>query len=78
FLDQRLAEERMKDALRKAEQARLIRTAKGAGMADQAALHGLFIKIRDLSLPRISVHRIEPDLESRPDSSFDKTNPLPV
>ena len=29
FLDQRRAEERMKDAMREAEQARLIRAAKG-------------------------------------------------
>lgn len=29
FLEQRLREERVKDALRKAEQARLIRVAKG-------------------------------------------------
>ena len=32
FLAQRLAEERMKDAMREAEQARLIRAAKGARM----------------------------------------------
>jgi hypothetical protein len=61
-LEQRLREERVKDALRKAEQARLIRVAKGAGVADQAALRGLLIRIRDLALPLISVHRIEPDL----------------
>lgn len=32
FLAQRLTEERMKDAMREAEQARLIRAAKGARM----------------------------------------------
>jgi hypothetical protein len=44
YLAQQLAEERVKDALREGEQARLIRTAKGAGVTDQAALHGLLIK----------------------------------
>jgi len=62
LLAQRLKEDRVKDALREAEQARLIRAAKGAGVADQAALHGLLIRIWDLGLPLISAHRIEPDL----------------
>jgi hypothetical protein len=30
-------------------------------VADQAALHGLLAKIRDLSLPLLSVRRIDPD-----------------
>ena len=29
-------------------------------VADQAALHGLLVKVRDLNLPLISVNRIEP------------------
>jgi hypothetical protein len=57
---QRLTEERVKDTLREVKQARLIRTVKGAGAANQSALHGLLIKIRALGLPLISVHRIEP------------------
>jgi hypothetical protein len=62
YLAQRLREERVKDALREAEQAWLIRATKGAGLADQAALHGLLIKIGGLGPPLISVHYIEPDL----------------
>ena len=62
YLLQRLREERVKDALRSAEQARLIGVAKGAGVADQAALHRLLIKIWNLDLSLISIHRIEPDL----------------
>jgi hypothetical protein len=29
-------------------------------VADQAALHGLLRKVRDLGMPLISVHRVEP------------------
>ena len=63
YLAQQLKEDRVKDALRKAEQVRLIRAAKGAGMADQAALHGLLIKIRDLGLSLVSINHIEPAME---------------
>ena len=62
YLTQRLREERVKDALRNAEQVRLIRAAKGEGAANQPTLHRLLIKIRNLGLPLISAHRIEPDL----------------
>ena len=30
-------------------------------VTDQAALHGLLVKVRDLNLPLISVNRIEPE-----------------
>jgi hypothetical protein len=62
YLTQRLREERVKDALRNAEQVRLIRAAKGAGAANQPGLHRLLLRIRNLGLPLISTHRIEPDL----------------
>lgn len=38
-------------------------------VADQAALHGLLRKVRDLGIPLVSVNRIEP---GRPDGSDDK------
>ena len=62
YLAQRLREERVKDALREAEQVRLIRAARGAEVDDQAVLHGLLVKIRDLGLSLVSAHGIEPDL----------------
>ena len=30
-------------------------------VSDQAALHGLLAKIRDVGLPLLSVHRLDPD-----------------
>jgi hypothetical protein len=38
-------------------------------LADQAALHGLLRKVRDVGLPLISVSRIEPDTTDRPASA---------
>ena len=35
-------------------------TALVGPVADQAALHGLLVKIRDLRLPLVAVNRIEP------------------
>ena len=34
-------------------------------VADQAALHGLFIRIRDLNLTLLSVKQFEPDAEDK-------------
>jgi hypothetical protein len=35
-------------------------------VADQAALHGLLQRVRDIGLPLVSVGRIEPDLPDPP------------
>lgn len=37
---------------------------------DQAALHGLLRKVRDLGMPLISVKRIEPGQTDMPDVSY--------
>ena len=36
-------------------------TVLAGPVADQAALHGLLAKVRDLNLPLLSVRRIEPE-----------------
>ena len=38
-------------------------TALSGPVADQAALHGLLVKVRDLGLTLLSVNRVEPDQE---------------
>ena len=37
-------------------------------VVDQAALHGLLKKVRDLGMPLLSVHRVEPDQEDVADA----------
>jgi hypothetical protein len=39
-----------------------------APLTDQAALHGLLKKVRDLGLPLLSVNRAVPDLPHAPDA----------
>ena len=39
-------------------------------VVDQAALHGLLKKVRDLGMPLVSVSPLEPDLESLPLGDF--------
>jgi hypothetical protein len=41
-------------------------TVLSGEIADQAALHGLLQRVRDLGVPLISVERVDPD---RPDAS---------
>jgi hypothetical protein len=48
------------EGLRVASDARGRTTISGP-VADQAALHGLLAKVRDLGLPLIGVQRLEPD-----------------
>ena len=36
-------------------------TTLSGRVADQAALHGLLAKVRDLGLPLLSVHRLDPE-----------------
>ena len=43
-------------------------TIIGGPVADQAALHGLLQKVRDLGLPLISVTQVQPDQAECPSS----------
>lgn len=43
-------------------------TVLSGPVVDQAALHGLLRKVRDLGLPLISVTRVEPDQSDTPTS----------
>ena len=38
-----------------------------SGPIDQAALHGLLKKVRDLGMPLLSVMRLQPDQDDAPD-----------
>ena len=44
-------------------------TIIGGPVADQAALHGLLQKVRDLGLPLVSVTQVQPDQPECPPSS---------
>ena len=41
-------------------------TIIGGPVVDQAALHGLLQKVRDLGLPLVSVTQVQPDQPERP------------
>ena len=63
LLAQMLAEERVRDALREAEQARLVREAQAARAANHPASAGLLVKMRNLALRLASLGRVKPDVE---------------
>ena len=45
-------------------------------IADQAALHGVIARIRDLALPLLSVTRVEPEHSDAPNQDREKGPPL--
>jgi hypothetical protein len=61
YLAHPLAKERVNDAVREAERARLIREAKCVGMITRASLKALLSRIRDRRLPLISFGRVKSD-----------------
>ena len=48
-------------------------TVIGGPVADQAALHGLLQKVRDLGLPLVSVTEVQPDQPERPPARPDNS-----
>jgi hypothetical protein len=44
-------------------------------VVDQAALHGLLHRLRDVGLPLVSLTRVEPDDEQRPSHLTDTSRP---
>ena len=48
-------------------------TIIGGPVADQAALHGLLQKVRDLGLPLVSVTEVQPDQPERPPARPDNS-----
>ena len=48
-------------------------TVIGGPVVDQAALHGLLQKVRDLGLPLVSVTEVQPDQPGRPPARPDNS-----
>ena len=61
YLAHPLAKERVNDAVREAERARLGREAKCAGMTTRASLNARLSRIRDMGLALISFGRVKSD-----------------
>ena len=58
FLAQQLKEEHVKDRLREAEQAWLLRAAKNAALTDKPSSRGLVGRLHDLFRTRVFVYRV--------------------
>lgn len=61
YLAHPLAKERVNDAVREAERARLIRDAKCAGMTTRASLYALLSRMPDARRALISFGRVKSD-----------------